>query len=157
MENEAVTFREMQRGDKKIVMEMMREFYSSPAVFTSGSEEIFAANVDNCTGGSNFAEGFIFETGGKIIGYGILAKSYSTEFGGECIWIEDIFIEAQWRGRGIGSEFIRRVAEKYSSKILRLEAENDNSAALGLYKKIGFKKLPYMELILTRGESIGKN
>ncbi len=157
MENEAVTFREMRRGDKKIVMEMMRRFYSSPAVYTSGSEKIFAANVDNCTGGSNFVEGFIFEADGKIIGYGILAKSYSTEFGGECIWIEDIFVEAEWRGCGVGSEFIRRVAEKYSGKILRLEAEGKNSAALAFYKKFKFKELPYTELFLTRGEIVGKN
>ena len=157
MENEAVTFREMRRGDKEIVTEMMRRFYNSPAVYTNGSEEIFAANFDNCTGGSNFVDGFIFEVGGKIIGYGILAKSYSTEFGGECVWIEDIFVEAGWRGRGIGSEFIRRVAEKYAGKILRLEAENDNSAALALYKKFGFTELPYAELILTRGERVGKH
>lgn len=157
MENESVTFREMQRGDKAAVIEMMREFYTSAAVITNGSEEIFAANFDNCTGGSDFVDGFIFEIGGRVIGYGILAKGYSTEFGGECIWIEDIFVEAEWRGYGIGSEFIRRVAEKYSGKILRLESESDNAAALALYKKFGFKELPYMELILTRGDSIGKN
>lgn len=147
----------MRRDDKDAVIKMMREFYTSAAVITIGSEEIFAANVHNCTGGSNFVEGFVFETGGKVIGYGILAKSYSTEFGGECIWIEDIFVEAEYRGQGIGSEFIRRVAEEYPDKIFRLETEKDNSAAMTCYKKFGFKELPYTELILTRGESIGKN
>ncbi len=140
----------MRRGDKDAVIKMMREFYTSAAVATNGSEKIFAANVANCTGGSDFVDGFIFETGGRIVGYGIVAKSYSTEFGGECVWIEDIFVESGSRGRGLGSEFIRYVAEKYSGKILRLEAEGDNSAALSLYKRFGFKELPYTELVMTR-------
>ena len=150
MESEKVTFRAMRAADGEAVVEMMREFYTSAAVATNGSEKIFAANVENCTGGSDFVDGFIFETGGRIVGYGIVAKSYSTEFGGECVWIEDIFVEAGSRGRGIGSEFIRYVEEKYSGKILRLEAEGDNSAALALYKKFGFKELPYTELVMTR-------
>ncbi len=148
--------RKMQRNDKDAVIKMMREFYTSPAVITSGSEKIFAANVDNCTGGSDLVEGFIFETGDKIIGYGILAKGYSTEFGGECIWIEDIFIAAEFRGRGVGADFIRHARKKYPDKIFRLESESDNTKALALYKKFGFKELPYLELVLA-GECFGGN
>ena len=148
MEN--FTIRKMRRGDKDAVIKMMREFYTSAAVATNGSEKIFATNVENCTGGSDFVDGYIFEAGGRIIGYGIIAKSYSTEFGGECVWIEDIFVEAGSRGRGLGAEFIRYVAEKYSGRIMRLEAEGDNEAALALYKKFGFKELPYTELVKTR-------
>ena len=148
--------RKMRRDDKDAVIKMMREFYTSAAVITNGSEKIFAANVDNCTGGSNLVEGFIFEIDGEIIGYGILAKGYSTEFGGECIWIEDIFVEENFRGRGIGAKFIQHVKEIHAGKILRLESERGNSKALAFYKKFGFEELPYLELVLA-GESIGGN
>ena len=137
----------MQRDDGKIVIDMMRKFYTSPAVMTDGSEKIFAANVENCLSGSTCAEGFVFEIDKKIIGYGITARSYSTEFGGECVWIEDIFIEENYRGRGFGTKFIRYVKEIYPEKILRLEAEKDNAAALKIYKRLGFKELPYLELV----------
>ena len=137
----------MQRDDKKAVLDMMRKFYTSPAVITNGSEKIFAANVENILSGTTCAEGFVFDDGGKIIGYGITARSYSTEFGGECIWIEDIFIEENYRGRGFGTKFIRYVKEIYPEKILRLEAEKDNAAALKIYKRLGFKELPYLELV----------
>ena len=33
--------------DTDSVLEMMREFYSSPAVFTSGSDEIFISDIEN--------------------------------------------------------------------------------------------------------------
>lgn len=141
------TIRKMMPADKNAVVDMMRRFYNSPALITNGSEEIFAANVENCTGGSDFVDGFVFVDAGKIVGYGIIAKSYSTEFGGECVWIEDIFVEAEFRGRGIGADFIRYVAENYRGKIIRLEAEKNNAAALAFYAKFGFRELPYMELV----------
>ena len=40
-----ITIRKMERGDVEVVRGMMRKFYTSPAVATNGSEEIFAANV----------------------------------------------------------------------------------------------------------------
>ena len=142
--------REMRQEDKDIVIDMMRRFYSSDALITNGSEEIFASNVDNCLNGSPYVEGFIFTVEGKVAGYGMLAKSFSTEFGSECIWIEDIYLEEEYRGRGIGSRFIQYVKDRYSDKVLRLEAESDNKKAIATYEKNGFRKLPYMELVLTR-------
>ena len=65
----------MRESDREIVIDMMRQFYSSPVVITNGSEEIFAANVDNCLSGKTCAEGFVFVDGDKIIGYGITARS----------------------------------------------------------------------------------
>lgn len=142
-----ITIRNMQRDDSTIVIDMMRKFYTSPVVITNGSEKIFAANVANCLSGSTCAEGFVFELDGKIIGYGITARSYSTEFGGECIWLEDIFIDAEYRGHGVGSKFIRYVKARHPDKILRLETETGNNAALNLYKRLGFRELPYLELV----------
>lgn len=132
--------------DREIVIDMMRRFYNSPALITNGSEEIFANNVDSCLKNSPYLEGFAFTVDGKVVGYGMLAKSFSTEFGSQCVWIEDIYIEADYRGKGIGSKFIQYVKNKYSDKILRLEAETDNKCALETYEKQGFKKLPYMEM-----------
>lgn len=145
-----VNIRKLREEDREIVIDMMRRFYNSPALITNGSEEIFASNVDNCLNNSPYLEGFVFIAENKVIGYGMLAKSFSTEFGGECIWIEDIYLEEKFRGQGIGSKFIQHVKEKYSDKILRIEAEKDNERALETYKKQGFKELPYMELVLPK-------
>ena len=142
--------REMRQEDRETVIDMMRRFYRSDALITNGSEEIFESNVDSCLNDSPYVEGFIFIAEGKVIGYGMLAKSFSTEFGSECIWIEDIYLEEEFRGKGIGSRFIQYVKDMYSDKVLRLEAESDNQKAISTYEKNGFRKLPYMELVLTR-------
>ena len=145
-----MTIREILPKDRDIVIDMMRRFYNSPALITNGSEEIFANNVDTCIKNSPYLEGFVFVVDDKVVGYGMLAKSFSTEFGRECIWIEDIYLEVKYRGQGMGSKFIQYVKEKYPNKLLRLEAESDNVKALSTYKKSGFKELPYLELVFEQ-------
>ena len=142
-----ITVREMRRDDSEVVIDMMRKFYTSPAVMTDGSEKIFAANVENILSGSTCAEGFVFVDAEKIIGYAVTARTYATEFGKECICLEDLFIESEYRGRGIGSEFIRRIKARHPDKILWLEVEAENDKAVALYKRLGFRELSYLEMI----------
>lgn len=136
----------MKESDRETVKGMMRVFYASEAVLTNGSEEIFNKDVDACVGESPFAEGYVFEENGKTIGYGMLAKSFSTEYGVPCVWVEDIYVVDEFRGKGIGSEFLSFVAEKYKGCLLRLELEEENAPAKHTYEKNGFTVLPYLEM-----------
>lgn len=128
------------------VIDMMRVFYTSPAVHTNGSEEIYRADVENCINDNPYLEGYVFTDNNEVAGYGMLAKSFSTEFGKQCIWIEDIYIKPEHRGKGIGSEFLVFVEKSYPDAILRLEVEEENERAVHVYKKAGFGVLPYMEM-----------
>lgn len=136
----------MKEQDRSAVIEMMRGFYASPAVLSNGSEEIFKADFDNCVSDSPYLEGYVFENEGEIIGYGMLAKSFSTEFGKPCIWIEDLFIKEDYRRCGIGSSFFKMIEEKYPCSLFRLEVEEENERAIAAYRKNGFDTLPYMEM-----------
>ena len=136
----------MQAADKPCVMDMMRTFYASPAVSTNGSEEIFSADIDSCVSDSPYAEGYIIESGGAVAGYAMIAKSWSTEFGKPCLWIEDIYLQAPYRGQGLGKLFFDFLADKYTDCIFRLEVEQENRQALRLYQKCGFDFLPYLEM-----------
>lgn len=141
-----IKIREMAESDRDNVLEMMREFYSSPAVFTDGSDEIFLKDIDNCVNDNPYVEGYIFEGESNILGYAMIAKSFSTEFGKQCFWIEDLYIKDQYRGLGIGKKFMEFVTEKYTDCIYRLEVEEENERAVRLYEKSGFTVLPYMEM-----------
>lgn len=141
-----ISIRNMTREDKSAVIDMMRVFYASPAVLSNGSEEIFEADVENCVNDSPYLEGYVFEENGELLGYGMLAKSFSTEFGKTCIWIEDLYIRVTYRGQGLGSRFLHFVAEKYPQAVLRLEVEPENERAVKAYSKCGFEELPYMEM-----------
>lgn len=138
--------RPMEDKDTAQVLEMMRVFYASEAVLSNGSEEIFRADVAQCVSHSPYLEGYIFEDAGQIQGYAMAAKSFSTEFGKPCIWLEDIYIKEAYRGLGIGSRFLQFMTEKYPDAVLRLEVEEENARAVHVYQKCGFDVIPYMEM-----------
>lgn len=142
----SLLIRAMAADDKDAVIEMMRVFYTSPAVLSNGSEEIFLNDFENCINECPFLEGYIFEDNGETVGYGMVAKSFSTEFGKPCMWIEDLYIKKEHRGKGIGSRFLGYIENKYSGCVLRLEVEEENERAVSVYKKRGFEILPYMEM-----------
>lgn len=138
--------RKMEEKDRNEVIDMMRTFYSSPAVLSNGSEEIFKIDVDNCVNDSPYLEGYIFENEHEIQGYAMVAKSFSTEFGKSCIWIEDLYFKPEYRGFGLGTQFFKLMDETYPHAVLRLEVEEENERAVHVYKKCGYEVLPYMEM-----------
>lgn len=138
--------RPMQPEDRAQVLAMMRTFYSSDAVWTNGSEEIFTADVDACLSDSPYLEGYIFQQDGQVQGYAMIAKSFSTEFGKPCIWIEDIYLQEPYRNQGLGQRFFAFITAKYPGHLFRLEAEAENKRAIHVYEKCGFTELPYVEL-----------
>lgn len=138
--------RMMTSADRNSVLEMMRVFYVSPAILSDGSEEIYRNDFEQCVGENPYLEGYIFENDGQTLGYAMVAKSFSTEFGKPCIWIEDLYMTENARGLGIGSRFLQYIEKKYPNCVLRLEVEGKNERAIHVYRKNGFDVLPYIEM-----------
>ena len=138
--------RNMTEADRVEVRKMMDVFYASPAVLSNGSAEIFENDIANCVNECPYLEGYIFEEQNVIKGYAMVAKSFSTEFGKPCIWIEDLYVKDEFRGQGIGTMFFEFIGKKYEGYVQRLEVEEENKRALGVNKKCGFEELPYMEM-----------
>ena len=140
--------RPMEATDKAVVISMMRGFYASEAIHTNGSEEVFNNDVDACVSDSPFASGYVFtREDGSVCGYSMLAHSYSTEYGRPVIWIEDLFLEEDARGKGLAVMLFELVKEQYPDHIHRLEVEETNLHAIRTYKKNGFTMLRYAEMI----------
>lgn len=146
--------RPMTARDQSLVFEMMRVFYASAAVFTNGSDEIFRSDIENCINDNPYLEGYIIENETEIQGYAMVAKSFSTEFGKPCIWIEDLYLKDAFRGLGIGKQFFDFITEKYTDCIFRLEVEAENERAVKLYRKCGFSVLPYLEMKKWAGRTV---
>ena len=138
--------RKMTVQDAPQMLDMMRVFYASPAVLSNGSEEIFQNDVAECVSDSPYLEGYVFEEAGQLQGYAMVAKSFSTEFGKRCIWIEDLYVLPPYRSSGLGRSFLQHIQQLYPGALFRLEAEQENEGAVRLYERMGFEVLPYMEL-----------
>lgn len=138
--------RNMTEADRVEVRKMMEVFYVSPAVLSNGSAEIFENDIANCVNECPYLEGYIFEEQNVIKGYAMVAKSFSTEFGKPCIWIEDLYVKDEFRGQGIGTIFFEFIGKKYEGYVQRLEVEEENEKAVAVYEKCGFEEIPYMEM-----------
>lgn len=143
--------RKLSKDDKLLYMEMSERFYASDAVHAPIPAEYRAAAFDEVMRTSVYAQGYLLLSDDAPAGYALTAKTYSQEAGGIVIWLEEIFVMPEFRGRGLAHEFISHVesTEKYAR--LRLEASPDNVRAIALYERLGFRRLLYMQLIKTPG------
>ena len=137
----------MKEQDKNEVIEMMTVFYASEAVSTNGSREIFESDFNNCINSCPYLEGYVFEENDNICGYAMVAKSFSTEFGKPCIWIEDLYIKEEYRHKKISSLFFDFLKENYKDTIQRLEVDKHNVFAIKAYKKNNFDEVDYLQFI----------
>ena len=137
----------MKEQDKNEVIEMMTVFYASEAVSTNGSREIFESDFNNCINSCPYLEGYVFEENNNICGYAMVAKSFSTEFGKPCIWIEDLYIKEEYRHKKLGSLFFNFLKENYKDTIQRLEVDKHNVFAIKAYKKNNFEEVDYLQFI----------
>ncbi len=140
--------RSMEQKDAAHVLAMMQDFYNSSATLVKSPTEVLQQDIDHCLSDMPFIEGYVFEENQKLLGYAMVAKSYSTEYGGMCLWLEDLYMEPHARGKGIGPQFIQFLEENYKGKAvrLRLEVTQSNSAAIKIYEKIGFSLVNYVEM-----------
>jgi GNAT superfamily N-acetyltransferase len=118
---------------------MMRVFYDSPALIHKSSDAVLKRDIDTCLSGNIFLEGYVFRENDEIIGYSMISKSFTTEYGGLCVWIEDLYFEEEWRNRGFGSQFFEFLERQYPEAVrFKLEVEKENEAAVVTYKKNGY-------------------
>ena len=137
--------RDMVSTDADAVLGMMRLFYDSPAVLTKAGDDILRRDFEDCVGDCPLLEGLVFEENGEIIGYSMLAKCYATEFGGMCIWVEDLYFKEGCRGGGRAKEFFAFIEDRYKGLAVRykLEVEEENEYAMRAYFKEGYSISPY--------------
>lgn len=74
-----------------------------------------------------------------IIGYSILVLYWSNEFGGNILNIDELYIDKEFRGKGIATDFIRNIQIMFSDIVaLQLETTPSNDRVMKYYHRIGF-------------------
>jgi len=153
-----VKIRRMEAGDRDEVLAMMRVFYDSPAVFHTSSDRVLENDFDACVGNSPFLDGYVFDDAGKAAGYAMVSTAYTTEYGGLCGWVEDLYLKPGYRGSGLARQFFESLQELYPDAVrFKLEVEPENDKAVRAYEGCGWSKLPYyvFESVVREGGEDG--
>jgi len=125
--------------DVPIIGQLIREL----AEYEKLADEAVASDASlraSLFGPRPFAEVLIAETGNEVAGFALYFHNYSTFLGKPGLYVEDIFVRPQFRGRGLGTAFFQRLARTAVDRGCgRLEwaVLNWNEPALNFYRKIG--------------------
>jgi GNAT superfamily N-acetyltransferase len=85
-------------------------------------------------------EALIAQVGGVSVGFALFFQSFSTFLGRPGLYLEDIFVEPSYRGRGIGKALLKTLAAIARDRDYgRMEWSvlDWNEPAIGFYKKLG--------------------
>jgi diamine N-acetyltransferase len=75
-----------------------------------------------------------------LIGYLVMCFDYSLEYSGKGAWIDELFVKASHRGKGIGTQLLdlaETASREHHAKVLHLEVNHGNPA-IELYRRRGF-------------------
>lgn len=141
--------RDFQPNDYPCFLTLTRSFYDSEAVLHPVPEENFCFTFDAIVGGSPYMRGVLIFSGDEPAGYGLMSLTQSNESGGLVVWLEELFILPDYRGKKLAREFFDFIDAEYEGKAsrFRLEVSPDNIALAKLYERLGFKKLDYVQMV----------
>ena len=142
--------RRFTRGDRETYLALAAAFYAdSDAVDHPVPAHHAARTFDALMNGTPFADAFLAAEGGKPLGFVLLALTWSNEAGGLTVWIEELLTLPEARGRGVGRALMDKIRQTHpDANRFRLEVTRGNTRAINLYESLGYKVLPYDQMIL---------
>jgi ribosomal protein S18 acetylase RimI-like enzyme len=105
--------------DEPVVREVLRKFLASP----------------------DLGQAWVFLDRETPVGYIVLTFGYSFEFHGRDSFIDELYIEPQYRRQGIGRramQFVEERARELGVNAIHLEVDQGNDAAAELYRRAGY-------------------
>jgi ribosomal protein S18 acetylase RimI-like enzyme len=105
--------------DEPAVRDVLRKFLASP----------------------DLGQAWVFFDGDTPVGYIVLTFGYSFEYHGRDSFIDELYIEPQYRRQGIGKramQFIQERARERGVNAIHLEVDHGNDPAAELYRHAGY-------------------
>ena len=147
-----LTFRDILPEDHDLVVPMVQAFYHSDAVDHPVDAAILERSFQDAADPAEpLLRGLLIQWDGQPAGYMYLTQCYSAEVGGRCVFIEEIYLEPEYRRRGLGAQAMAWLEEEYpAARRFRLEVTQANQGAVHLYQKAGYTFLRYDQMVLDK-------
>lgn len=134
------TFKMAARADIDLLVGFMREFYEYNHL--SFDESAARQAMEKILQDHSLGRVWLIYDGEQASGYVVLTLGYSLEYHGRDAFIDEIYIRASHRGKGIGAQiikFVEDVCRELEVQALHLEVERANTKAHEFYHKVGFE------------------
>jgi len=134
------TFKLAEPSDIDLLATFMRELYQFDHV--AFDEPGARTALQMILSDASLGRVWLIQYGEDTIGYIVLTLGFSLEFKGRDAVIDEFYILAPYRGRGLGKQALARVEEACRSlgvQALHLVVERKNTGAQAVYRKAGFE------------------
>lgn len=137
-----MTIRKAVKNDANAIIAMINELaeYERLASEVKIDEGVFISHIFE----KEFANALVAVSDeGEMAGYAIFFHSFSTFLGKAGIYLEDLYVKKEFRGRGIGMKFIKTLAEicqKEGFGRLEWECLDWNEPSIEFYENLGAKR-----------------
>lgn len=130
--------RETNEKDCELILSLIKEIaeYEKMSNQVIATEETLREYIFK----NNRAEVVILELDKNPIGYALFFYNFSTFVGRSGLYLEDIFIKKEYRGRGIGKEvfkFLAKKAREEGCKRMEWVCLDWNEPSINFYKSLG--------------------
>jgi len=152
----SLAIRTAQAGEAGLVLDFIRKL----ADYEKRLDEVVAreSEIEEALFGANprtFCD--IAEWDGEAVGFAIWFYNFSTFWGRNGIYLEDLFVEPTHRGKGIGKALLRHLARKCRDEGLpRLQwwVINWNEPSIAFYKSLGAVPMDEWTVYRLTGEPL---
>lgn len=135
--------------DLDVVLTLMSEFY--PLEHLAFDPRVAATGLRQLLAEPSLGSAYLIDLDGEVVGYFVLGINFSLEFGGRYAWIDELYVRAAARRRGVGAAalvFVEALCRERGLAAVRLEVFRANAGAERLYRRSGFED--YNRDLLTR-------
>ncbi|MDR1712826.1 MAG: GNAT family N-acetyltransferase [Coriobacteriales bacterium] len=105
-----ISYRQAQRDDVALVLDFVRQL----AAYEHLLDKVVATTEDleQWLFDKQLAEATFALVDGQEVGFALYFYNYSTFLGQAGLYIEDLFVQPQWRGHGLGKGLLRQLAQR---------------------------------------------
>src|SRR5258706_1299251 len=149
-----LVIRKATAGDAPLLIAMIREL----AEFEHGLDQVDITSEDLLRDGFRLSPCFqalIAEWGGQTAAYALYFFTYSTWAGRPSLFVEDLFVRAEFRRKGIGKALLKHmtaIALEQNCYGMRWEVLNWNTSAIDFYRSLGAKLQSELFPVLLMGD-----
>ena len=151
-----LNIRPARAADVPLILALIREL----AVYEKLAHEVVATEErlrDNLFGARPQAEVLIAEWNGESAGFALFFHNFSTFLGRHGLYLEDLFVREQHRGKGIGKALLVQlagIAVERGCGRFEWAVLDWNSPAQEFYKSLGASPVPEWDIFRVTGEAL---
>jgi ribosomal protein S18 acetylase RimI-like enzyme len=137
-----ITFRPATKDDKANLLRMMGELAEQEPGAYYFDEPVVRRLLGEFLAALNLGRVWIFSEGAAPAGYIVLTLGYSFEYHGRDAFVDELYVEPQYRRRGIARQalrFVEEQARKMGVQAIHLEVDHGNDPARELYRGSGYE------------------